>query len=221
MRRRGFSGIESLLVFTVIAILAAVLIPVFLRVRENSRRSNCQGTLKQIAAAIRLYTADSGEHFPEVNGIPKQKRYGWADSIVPYLKDANLLQCPSEPTWPAQGIGSKSTQYTDYFFNSNMSGQSESALQSIAGTVMSGDAKPGDSRRESNGGTNRPLQRGGIERIVDRNGVPVGAAMRHLEGANYSFADGHVKWLKGSDDNTTPAIRVVPSAGTYITFRIN
>jgi prepilin-type processing-associated H-X9-DG protein len=218
-RRRGFTWVELLVILAMVSFLAAVLSPIFIRRFHNSKRTACQANVRAIALAIKMYLKDSVEHFPTVRS--SNTAYGWAGSLQPYLKDVQILQCPSDTTWPDAGDGPKSRNYTDYFYNSNLSGRNESAVGAIASTIILGDAKPGDARRESNGGTNRLRRSDDIQRIVDRNGAAVGAAMRHLDGANYSFADGHVKWLKGSDSDTCPAIRLVPSSATWISFDIN
>jgi prepilin-type processing-associated H-X9-DG protein len=71
---------------------------------------------------------------------------------------------------------------------------------------MLGDAGPGDARQHSTGGSSHTP---GPAVLVNSAGLPIGAAIRHHEGANYCFADGHVKWLKSStgDPNIVPEIR--------------
>ncbi len=64
MTRRGFTLIELLVVIAIIAILAAILFPVFARARENARKANCQSNLKQIVLAMKQYTSDFDETFP-------------------------------------------------------------------------------------------------------------------------------------------------------------
>jgi prepilin-type processing-associated H-X9-DG protein len=185
--------------------------------RENMKRASCQQNLKHVALAIAQYAADSAGHFPEVRG--NASAYGWAEAILPYSKNPQLLQCPSEPvqppTTPATTLSGGDPAYTDYFYNSRLSGRDKLGLRYPALTIMLGEAVPGDARRHSNGGADA---KGGV-RLVDARGTPVGAAMRHLDGANYAFADGHVKWLKGKDANTTPALHNAASA-TYPGFAI-
>src|SRR4028119_227565 len=97
-RSRGFTLIELLVVISIIAILAAILFPVFARARENARRSSCQSNLKQIALGIKQYTQDYDELFPnQINPNASSARppVAWADAIQPYIKSLQLYQCPS------------------------------------------------------------------------------------------------------------------------------
>jgi len=216
MKRQGFTWIEFLLTLTAIVVLAAVLWPVFQRQRPEPNRNGCQQNIRQIGLAIKQYLGDHGESFPTVaNGGPE---YGWAGVALPYLRNANLFQCPNEEAYTSDGAIPIAPFFTDYFYNARLSGEKESALQYIASTIMLGDAIPGDARRHSTGGSNRAPN--GTANLVDSGRRPVGAATRHLDGANYAFADGHVKWLKGSDANTVPAIRADASGATAPTFSI-
>jgi prepilin-type processing-associated H-X9-DG protein len=140
------------------------------------------------------------------------------------VRNTQLFQCPSDSTQPPSGtattvIGSDAA-YTDYFYNANLSGQNESAIQYIASTVMLGDALSGDATRNSDGLDASSNQMAAFETVGTT--TPVGAATRHLDGANYAFADGHVKWFKGGTDaNHAPAIRSNVSGATNPTFSIS
>jgi prepilin-type processing-associated H-X9-DG protein/prepilin-type N-terminal cleavage/methylation domain-containing protein len=216
-RRGGFTLTELTVVLAVVLILASILVSAFARyVQPKRERTQCQTNLRHIALAIRQYMKDSGEEFPSVHG--NKHAFGWGDAIQPYFKDTRVFQCPSESTWPAPGDGPKSKNYTDYFYNSNLSGQNYAALQYIANTIMLGDSITGDATRHSNGDSDRNTA--AIQPLVDVANKAVGAATRHLDGANYAFADGHVKWLKGEDSNTCPAIRC-GGCSANPTFAIN
>ncbi|MDF2440635.1 MAG: hypothetical protein JWN98_1619, partial [Abditibacteriota bacterium] len=94
-RRKGFTLIELLVVIAIIAILAAILFPVFARARENARRTSCQSNLKQIGLGIMQYTQDYDERMPaRYTGNETQS---WRRVIYPYVKSTQLFACSSNP----------------------------------------------------------------------------------------------------------------------------
>ena len=180
-RTRGFTLIELLVVIAIIAILASILFPVFARARENARRASCQSNLKQIGLGILQYKQDSEERYP-TEGEGAQ---GWAMAIQPYVKSTQIFQCPSNSS--IKPIDAATAGFTDYWYNFNFGGGvNESQLAYPANTVMNGD---GDGENGSASSSRR-------QTIVGGGGQPFPGALRHFEGANYSFADGHVKWFK-------------------------
>src|SRR5687767_11769376 len=90
-RKSGFTLIELLVVIAIIAILAAILFPVFARARENARRSSCQSNLKQIGLGLMQYTQDYDEAYP----LRDAGHGHWRQLIQPYIKSTQLFQCPS------------------------------------------------------------------------------------------------------------------------------
>ena len=201
--RAAFTLIELLVVIAIIAILAAILFPVFARARENARRSSCQSNLKQIALGVKQYIQDYDEKYPIRNYASSPPgttsctaattgntscSNGWAITLQPYLKSSQIFQCPSETLPPANttpgtttyGDGGTTGGYTDYFYNYSLGlGINESAMNYISNTIMNGDGVSNDA--------------GYVKSSEALNTVDLA---RHLEGNNYSFADGHVKWLR-------------------------
>src|SRR5471030_203059 len=102
-RKSGFTLIELLVVIAIIAILAAILFPVFARARENARRASCQSNLKQIGLGILQYTQDYDEKMPVCNNYVQRQSQGWAGPILPYLKSVQVFHCPSDSTLPSAG----------------------------------------------------------------------------------------------------------------------
>ena len=102
---KAFTLIELLVVIAIIAILAAILFPVFARARENARRSSCLSNMKQMGLGLMQYTQDYDEKYP----CPGNTSYGgenrnddgsadkasWRQKIYPYVKSTQLFSCPS------------------------------------------------------------------------------------------------------------------------------
>jgi prepilin-type N-terminal cleavage/methylation domain-containing protein len=95
--RRGFTLIELLVVIAIIAILAAILFPVFARAREQARKSSCLSNLHQIGLGILMYAQDYDETLTpaSVGTIPSLASFGWADLAMPYVKNEKVFDDPS------------------------------------------------------------------------------------------------------------------------------
>ena len=123
-KRKGFTLIELLVVIAIIAILAAILFPVFGRARENARRSSCQSNLKQIGLGFAQYRQDNDSYSVIEDTTIDGKAAGWTDALQPYLKSTQIYQCPSDPVVPGASGGSayygSSYQPTDYGLNDSM-----------------------------------------------------------------------------------------------------
>ncbi len=102
MRRRGFTLIELLVVIAIIAILAAILFPVFARAREKARQSSCLSNVKQIGLGWLMYVQDYDETCPSVYFQSTPTTYWW-DCLTPYLKNDQILLCPSQTS--SRGYG--------------------------------------------------------------------------------------------------------------------
>jgi prepilin-type N-terminal cleavage/methylation domain-containing protein/prepilin-type processing-associated H-X9-DG protein len=139
-RKNGFTLIELLVVIAIIAILAAILFPVFARARENARRSSCQSNLKQIGLGLLQYTQDYDEQLASTYYYPdgvtnaswysnNTNVYKWMDAIYPYVKSEQIFDCPSADT-------AGSYKYT-YYKNLPSGGPTSPAHQSFGSYGLS------------------------------------------------------------------------------------
>ena len=230
--KNAFTLIELLVVIAIIALLAAILFPVFARARENARRSSCQSNLKQVGIGILQYTQDYDEKYPMYSvsggkGTPGSP-YGWADAIQPYIKSEQLYQCPSDVTPPPtddptytkpQNVG-----YCDYVYNVAIGSQPQNTGTAATGSgaalaqiqsptlcmmVMDGKKAPNANTAlsdTSNNGSARMATRGsGGESLAGANNLNTAL---HLSGCNLLFVDGHVKWCSGKAGATTTLANV-------------
>lgn len=95
--KKGFTLIELLVVIAIIAILAAILFPVFAKARDAARQTQCSSNLKQLGTAISMYAQDNGELLPMGSMVDTNGGVvSWADLLLPYTKSAKLFICPND-----------------------------------------------------------------------------------------------------------------------------
>ncbi len=86
----GFTLVELLIVMAIVAVIVAILFPVFAGVRERGRRTVCQSNLKQIALAMQQYVQDNDGSYPAI--------HNWAFAANSYAKNAEIFRCPDAPS---------------------------------------------------------------------------------------------------------------------------
>jgi prepilin-type N-terminal cleavage/methylation domain-containing protein/prepilin-type processing-associated H-X9-DG protein len=244
--KQAFALIELLTVIAIIALLAAILFPVFSRARENARRSSCQSNLKQIGLAIMQYTQDYDETYMSGMANPgANSGRGWAGQLLPYIKTTQLYTCPSDTT----RVTTAGRVALSYVYNYNMARkyatanlgdtQTQASLSAPARTVIMTEIKDAG-LLIVDGETSSPTSTlaasydfdfhtvtGQIPGASDSTNCAPHAtrrcrwgAPRHLEGANYLAADGHVKWFPpasispGLQANTPTTPQTTPSDKT-------
>jgi prepilin-type N-terminal cleavage/methylation domain-containing protein/prepilin-type processing-associated H-X9-DG protein len=192
-RRNGFTLIELLVVIAIIAILAAILFPVFAQAREAARKTACTNNLKQLATSVMMYTQDYDEAFPSLNG-PAINR-GWAGEIYPYVKNAGVYHCPDDANKPA-AVNQIVASYTwNKHLNLNGTGEANSALAALvapASTIMFFECNTGSNA----GDVTNPAE---VWSIATGGSTPGSYfPVRHSAGtgANYALCDGHVKFFR-------------------------
>jgi prepilin-type N-terminal cleavage/methylation domain-containing protein/prepilin-type processing-associated H-X9-DG protein len=145
--RKGFTLIELLVVIAIIAILAAILFPVFAKVREKARQTSCLSNEKQLGLGIIQYIQDYDEKEPNgttaVAGVASNVGQGWVGQIYQYVKSTGVVKCPDDSTatitpssaTPIEGAGE--TDYpVSYAFNENLAGASDAITTAASDTVQ-------------------------------------------------------------------------------------
>ena len=215
--RRGFTLIELLVVIAIIAILAAILFPVFAKAREKARQASCLSNVKQISLGILQYAQDYDEGFPGLYmGNATNGYYGIISELDPYIKNSQVHNCPSSDaaSIPTSSLGSRSYCYPSNLFPSLNAGPKMGTILRPAEIVMMCDGLPDGnlagclwipSRGESGpfkcdpDGSNCQICGGKHNSMFSHTGSPTtgfNVLERHNGVANVGFCDGHAKAMK-------------------------
>lgn len=192
MRRAAFTLIELLVVIAVIAILAALLLPVLGRVKERARQAQCAGHLRQIAQAAMMFADDHDDTFPwqPEDGLLVKELGGhgtnYYDLLMPYLNNPNVWLCASTRNSPGRLM---SYHMNGLIITTN--GLNSAAVRKPSETLLIGESGQGTRWNEAH---LRPDQTGGY--LYDR------PQKHHYGGGNATFVDGHVQWHH--DNHWTP-----------------
>ncbi len=220
-RRSGFTLIELLVVIAIIAILAAILFPVFAKAREKARQISCASNEKQLGLGILQYVQDNDEFYPNGGyvGLSSSPGAGWATQVYPYTKSTQLYTCPDDP-----GAGGPIISYgINMDLAGGGSGSPGSALtlastNAPASTVLLTEVHPCDNSMKIPGTVPGEVSTPSVNGLAYNGGGTVvniagyctnyatggfynttggyGQAPRHTNGANYLLSDGHVKYLQ-------------------------
>lgn len=189
-RSRGFTLIELLVVIAIIAILAAILFPVFAKAREKARQTSCLSNVKQLGLAQLQYAQDYRERFPIAAAGPGVTYTGpdgttrtgymlWYFAVYPYVNNTQMFNCPSNPhEWDGGYWGN----HFSYPYNSFLSGQHMASIVSPTDCILNVDGI----YYVSSGANN-------AESTI---GSPPSVQARHNEGSNAVHVDGHAKWYR-------------------------
>jgi prepilin-type N-terminal cleavage/methylation domain-containing protein len=189
-RRMGaFTLIEMLVVIAIIAILAALLFPVFAQAREKARQSACLSNLKQLNLAVWVYLQDNDEQFPLTYfeaGSPDGTYLNWRKAVGGYVQHRELFTCPAMPSMVyATGMN---------YYLATLRGEPLAAVAWPSRQILIADSRKGCNT--CNWSVDRVGPRNCL--IGSMNDPRFQADNRHHQGVQAVFIDNHVKRLANS-----------------------
>ena len=216
----GFTLIELLVVIAIIAILAAILFPVFAQARAKARQASCGSNIRQMSLAVTLYTQDYDERFPmAATLLPNFSFLNWHDLADPYVKNKQIWNCPSTNLPLVDSAGKPVCHYgfNTYYLNVSLSGTAinpanPNDLNNAPGVAQAAVSAPAHTAlmADTIGVTNVPANHSSTYLLPPSHttdeiywGRP---DARHNEGVNVGFVDSHIKWMRrgGFYDGQTP-----------------
>jgi prepilin-type N-terminal cleavage/methylation domain-containing protein/prepilin-type processing-associated H-X9-DG protein len=203
---RGFTLIELLVVIAIIAILAAILFPVFAQVREKARQTSCLSNCRQIGTAFQMYAQDWDENLP-LTTYPMPEN-SWTDRAQPYIRSRAVFRCPSDRSqnWETPLPGEKEVRRASYFLNAWMAGSNSygrlSSIESPASVIYMAESAENITRDHFHPfywGSPPELAQAFMNNLTwdaERGETRELALRRHQGGFNVAYADGHVKAVR-------------------------
>lgn len=215
MQRKAFTLIELLVVIAIIAILAAILFPVFAQAKEAAKKSACLNSQKQIGLAVVMYAGDSDDVMcPRVNRV-NGSTLSWRTMTAPYVKSGALYQCPTNPARTAKpadwtcdeagdcGWNEEPNQFTSYNANWNWNGMGGPFGDNLNGVSMTVSTAPAQvitivesSLRTSGVNLVVPWALADLMTAPSKADGSQGHIWAHNGQSNFSFLDGHAKSMK-------------------------
>lgn len=188
--RKGFTLIELLVVIAIIAILAAILFPVFAKAREKGRQASCTANTKQLMTAILMYAGDHDEIVPFAGtfpyGEPQDDIGPWYKAIGKYIDDTAILKCPS--------LG---TSEIGYQYSCRPAGYSLGQFAKPSQTCMLSDGFGASYGKSTT--TRMPTNNYWWPAPCGRPNQSACPTNRHNGGVLVGYADGHAKWMEVTD----------------------
>jgi prepilin-type N-terminal cleavage/methylation domain-containing protein/prepilin-type processing-associated H-X9-DG protein len=190
--RRGFTLIEILIVIAIIILLALILFPVFGRARESARRASCQSNMRQLALAVRMYTEDYSHKL-----AARASNTAWQTPYLNYINNTNLLKCPSATR---RGSTRTSDYMSNYYVMSNKSsgwviGTHLRWFNNAATAMLFDSDATSDGRNTASASTAGTVSTPRPPYANPSTPADYRISLRHFNGSNVAFFDGHVKWL--------------------------